>query len=141
MRSVSRDKSSPYEVRCARCDVSFPVETRTCIHCGGPTGEAGAFLVMDDPSGLVPGDPVGTRPSSIEPEANAESPFGALGERVFGGGAQAGAPTREDGGADPTLAGEHGPPGIVQRLMQSMGSVIWIAILIAFSLSRSCENG
>lgn len=28
------DSPSPFEVYCARCRVSFPVGTRTCIHCG-----------------------------------------------------------------------------------------------------------
>ena len=29
---------APFEVRCERCRVTFPVGTRRCIHCGGPTG-------------------------------------------------------------------------------------------------------
>lgn len=28
---------SQYEVYCNRCGVSFPIGTRRCIHCGGPT--------------------------------------------------------------------------------------------------------
>ena len=31
---------APFEVYCGRCRVSFPVETRRCVHCGGPTGPA-----------------------------------------------------------------------------------------------------
>ena len=27
-----------FEVYCDRCRVTFPVGTRRCIHCGGPTG-------------------------------------------------------------------------------------------------------
>ncbi|MEZ4334635.1 MAG: hypothetical protein R3F35_23000 [Myxococcota bacterium] len=34
--------ASPYEVRCPRCDVSFPIGTRRCVHCGGPTAAPGA---------------------------------------------------------------------------------------------------
>ena len=33
---------SPYEVSCARCRVTFPVGTRTCIHCGQPIARASA---------------------------------------------------------------------------------------------------
>lgn len=33
---------NPYEVNCARCRVSFPVGTRTCIHCGQPIDRPGA---------------------------------------------------------------------------------------------------
>jgi hypothetical protein len=29
---------SPYEVRCERCRVTFPVGTRRCVHCGGRIG-------------------------------------------------------------------------------------------------------
>jgi hypothetical protein len=31
---------SPYEVNCTRCRVSFPVGTRSCLHCGQPIGRA-----------------------------------------------------------------------------------------------------
>lgn len=31
---------APFETRCPRCGVSYPVETRRCIHCGGPTARA-----------------------------------------------------------------------------------------------------
>ena len=46
-----------YEITCPRCKVTFPPETRTCIHCGGPVGrrftigqraEAPADVVRDD---------------------------------------------------------------------------------------------
>ncbi len=31
-------QGTPYEVRCARCRVSYPVGTRRCIHCGEAVG-------------------------------------------------------------------------------------------------------
>ena len=30
--------STPYEVYCQRCRVSFPTGTRSCMHCGQPIG-------------------------------------------------------------------------------------------------------
>ncbi len=30
--------TTPYEVRCERCRVSFPLGTRSCIHCEGVLG-------------------------------------------------------------------------------------------------------
>ena len=33
---------NPYEVRCTRCRVTFPVGTRACIHCGQPIDRPGA---------------------------------------------------------------------------------------------------
>lgn len=32
-------KSPSVEVRCPQCNVSFPVGTRRCLHCGGATVE------------------------------------------------------------------------------------------------------
>ena len=39
---------NPFEVYCTRCRVSFPVGTRTCMHCGHPIASrpAGAAVVM-----------------------------------------------------------------------------------------------
>ncbi len=31
----TRDPQNPYEVYCYQCNVSAPVGTRRCIHCGG----------------------------------------------------------------------------------------------------------
>ena len=31
----TQDSRTPYEVHCPRCDVTFPVGTRHCLHCGG----------------------------------------------------------------------------------------------------------
>jgi hypothetical protein len=31
---------APFEVYCDRCRVTFPLGTRRCIHCGGPTGSS-----------------------------------------------------------------------------------------------------
>lgn len=41
-----------YEIRCARCDVSFPPEARVCLHCGNRLG------------GLVLGRPRRGRPTA-----------------------------------------------------------------------------
>jgi len=36
----STRRTSPYEVLCSHCDVTFPTGTRHCIHCGGPIARA-----------------------------------------------------------------------------------------------------
>ncbi len=52
---------APFEVYCDRCRVSFPVETRRCVHCGGPTGPtrdglpAGGLRVGRAPAQAPPG--------------------------------------------------------------------------------------
>ncbi len=35
---------APFEVRCDRCRVTFPVGTRRCIHCGGSTSRSARKL-------------------------------------------------------------------------------------------------
>jgi hypothetical protein len=40
MRAVPADTA--YEVYCQRCRVSFPVGTRSCLHCGLPVGRRAA---------------------------------------------------------------------------------------------------
>ncbi len=46
------EASNFYEVRCENCRVSFPPETKRCIHCGGPIGSGpGRWL----PAAGVPG--------------------------------------------------------------------------------------
>jgi len=62
----SSPPASPYEVNCARCRVSFPVGTRTCIHCGQPIRRLGP-------------EPVGApRSLASDDEALQELPLRAL---------------------------------------------------------------
>jgi hypothetical protein len=35
---MEASRPAPFEVYCDRCRVTFPVGTRRCVHCGGPTG-------------------------------------------------------------------------------------------------------
>lgn len=140
MRILRGRKSSPYEVRCPNCDVSFPVETRTCLHCGGKTTEAGAFFDMEDPVEFSTGvgadgyEISSSRPSEQD-ASQVDAPFGVLHEAgIF----------RDDSRSEPendrAYQEEAEPPGFVQTLMRSAGSFIWVLLLIAFSLSRSCGD-
>ena len=62
-------KAPVYEVRCPTCAVTFPVGTRRCIHCGGPTttpGAAGRLQALRElPFEFEPAD---------EPPVEAEKP-------------------------------------------------------------------
>jgi hypothetical protein len=52
---------TPFEVYCYECRVTFPVGTRTCVHCGRPIG-AGPLS-----RGPVPIQPTGTGgPEEVE---------------------------------------------------------------------------
>ena len=70
-----RSQSSPYEVYCPRCSVTFPVGQKHCIHCGGRVTkerlEPGEFAIpfdeMDEPSELQ--EEVGARRSPFSPLA------------------------------------------------------------------------
>jgi hypothetical protein len=65
-----RGKASPYEVRCPRCDVSFPVGTRRCIHCGGPVPASAGIAAPIAPSAPS------VEPGPFEPPRPAEAPVG-----------------------------------------------------------------
>ena len=80
--------TSPYEVRCSRCDVTFPIGTRQCIHCGGAISGRGTggllenlsdadFETADDgsisierTSGEMPGEFDASRPIRVRVRAN-----------------------------------------------------------------------
>ena len=134
MRAPQRGKGSVYEVRCLRCDVSFPVETKTCLHCGGPTSQAGPLLA---PMGIEEVEPAkdeifGTPgPISVD-----EGPFDAI-ER-----GQDGVDTTpielwpdERDAEQPDAA-----PSFVKSILRSFGGLVWVALLIAFSLARDCGD-
>jgi len=122
-----RSEPSPYEVRCPRCDVSFPPETRKCLHCGGPTGKSGrAFAeqwIATDPGAMAPGIPTApttaSSPEPIEPEGAPIFTMDAVGAEA------------EDAESQSSLP---------RKLLRSFGSLIWIGLLIAFTLARSCDG-
>jgi hypothetical protein len=69
---------TPYEVYCFRCRVTFPVEARRCLHCGGRLYAPGERAVAGaDPALHGPALPP---PASEEAEEGA-----ALTVRRFGG--------------------------------------------------------
>jgi hypothetical protein len=101
---------SPYEVRCPRCDVTFPIETKRCMHCGGPTGHLGQISVLE--SITAPDD----APFEIFPDPTSATP----------------GPEEREGEAD------EGPMSVGRSLIRSLGGFVWIIVLIGFTLSRSC---
>lgn len=109
-----------YEVRCPRCDVSFAPETKKCIHCGGRTTAAGHVSIHSLPQKQTDYLSRAT-PEAIEPESEGLFP-------VFTG------PDADQGGE----SAEQGP-GLGRSILGSMGSLIWIALIIAFSIfGRAC---
>lgn len=124
-----RRESTPYEVRCPRCDVSFPVETRRCIHCGGPTSAAGA------PAPVVV-DTKGTPPWIRTSEEGGGSP-GAFDDAGSAGAASGPGAGREDRVEVP----EEQPSSLASTLLRTFGSLFWVIALVAFSILRSCGEG
>ena len=41
---------NPFEIRCENCEVSFPVETRRCLHCGAPLGTRFSWTQTEEAS-------------------------------------------------------------------------------------------
>ncbi len=68
--------ATDFEVRCDRCDVSYPVGTKRCMYCGGRPGHRPMFArqIAFDPQGDIevldspfePDDPVRTSETPFE---------------------------------------------------------------------------
>jgi len=43
---MRQEQAASFEVRCDRCSVTYPVGTRTCIHCGGRLGRGGGIRAI-----------------------------------------------------------------------------------------------
>jgi hypothetical protein len=128
---------SHFEVRCPRCDVSFPVETRTCMHCGGPTSPEGQAISARPIFGFDSGfDSALSTDSTPTDEALVQS-----GDDPSFDYSQAGMPP---GSTPESAALDHRDidsetPNVGRSILGSMGSLIWILMLVAFSLSgRVC---
>jgi hypothetical protein len=160
MARRSRGNASPYEVRCPRCDVSFPVETRKCIHCGGPTGRPAELVQnapLDSSDSNFDFDHASSGVSSAAYEHLDNTPIEPVQEAIFSPGGVVegssgitigdsirdaiGDPTR-GGSSDGGAASESTPQStsIVGKLVRSLGGLIWVILLIGFSLARSCED-
>jgi hypothetical protein len=128
-----RSEPPHFEVYCRSCDVTFPVGTRHCIHCGGATtqgGSRGGSL----PDGLSGFGPVGSK--DFDPEWGNATPFPALTEEQAE--AEAESIFAMDGQLAPFDPVEQASeqPASGRRFLRSLGSLVWIALLIAFSLYR-----
>ena len=106
-----------YEVRCPTCDVSFPTGTKRCLHCGGATGPSRG------PRGRIKA--AGRTPARVD-EGSPDPKRFELAE-VFRGEPIDAEPEEE--------ASQRG------GLLRGIATVVWIAIAIGISLSRSCSEG
>lgn len=145
-----RSDRASFEVRCPHCDVSFPVETRTCVHCGGKTVPStgatefaiGALPVFDFDSTLHDEhEPEHARSMSPQPATSPQpamspqptmSPQSAVKPRPE---AKHPSAANSASGRLEEVDDDSEAPSMGRSILGSMGSLIWIAMLIAFSLS------
>ena len=137
-----RSGTTDFQVHCPSCDVTFAIGTRNCIHCGGPTLR----------SGRQPGKLFGrksrllaTGSVDLNSEWDGETAFPALADETqtepVAGMAGQFAPLDPLDPLNPLNDGEQDSEeaGPGRSILRSFGSLIWIALLIAFSLSgRAC---
>jgi hypothetical protein len=68
-----RERSTPYEVYCNRCSVTFPVGQRHCLHCGGRLSnerlQPGEYAVPAEPEEIEIDDDLPTRSLPFSPLA------------------------------------------------------------------------
>ena len=108
---------SPYEVRCPRCDVSFPVGTRVCLHCGGRTGPSLAQVEK-----LSFGEPEESR--------------GPFAEAAWGFPAS----EAEEAPIPPSREALEKSPARPSP-MRALVTLLWVALAIGISIARSCGEG
>lgn len=117
-----RVEGTAFEVRCKRCDVTFPVETRTCMHCGGridPSDVSDTGLHV----GGAPGDErmdSGRMDGRWAPEASAE-PIDVMAD-----------PFENEAEAN------EAPQSVGGSIIRSLGGFVWVIVLIGFTIARSC---
>ena len=115
--------SSRYERHCPRCAVTFPVEQRKCLHCGGPTqaGPPADFGMGEFERAEVAAIEASYGVSDSSPiEPTDESPFE---DRLPG---------------DWESAGEDRGNSIAATLSKSLGSVIWLVLVLGFMAAKNC---
>jgi hypothetical protein len=99
-----------YEVRCRRCNVSFPVETRKCLHCGGATSRSGDVAILE---------------TMVQPSTATAQEFPHPIEFL---------PSQED--RELEMSDE--PSSVGRSLIRSLGGFVWVIVLIGFTLARNC---
>jgi len=60
--------ATPFEIRCENCNVSFPVKTKSCLHCGAPLGTRFSWAPAE---------------SASQPETNEPTPGRRLGSMAL----------------------------------------------------------
>jgi len=128
MQSPQSGAGPVYEVRCPQCNVSFPVETKHCFHCGGATGRSSAFVSVD-PEGE----------SSMAKVFTSDSPV-QIGEGPLAASEHRGSRSAAEWPSEVGVEQQDESPSFVKSILRSFGGFVWIALLIAFSLARSCGD-
>ncbi len=118
-------EGSFYEIRCQRCDVSFPPETKVCIHCGERIRPQRQVLTSipaleDAFQGIIPADALaGKSSSAVLPGSPGmeipENPSGAIEEEE-----------------------EEQPRFSKSRLL---GNLVWIVLAVLASAFQVCRGG
>ena len=103
---------SQFEVRCPSCDVSFPVGTKRCLHCGARTG-ASRFQSPDMP------------PVLSESDQDHEEDFRP--------------PLEAGGNSDPFT--DEAPRSVKRGRLNAGVSLIWIVMALVFTVMRACGEG
>jgi hypothetical protein len=116
-------KGSFYEIRCQRCDVSFPPETKVCVHCGERIRPQRQVLTSvpaleDVFQGIMPADALaGKSSSAVLPDSPGmeipEDPSEAIEE-------------------------EEQPRFSKSRLL---GNLVWIVLAVLASVFQVCRGG
>jgi hypothetical protein len=103
-----------YEVRCPRCEVTFPTGTKRCVHCGGRTAPSHVRVAAGSP---------GSHDHLMGPSAEEVVVLPA-----------------EGGGLEPLGVEEEAEGGGRSGLVRSAVTLVWVLIAVGFSILRACSE-
>jgi hypothetical protein len=104
------DSVSRYESHCPRCNVTFPVETKVCVHCDGRTGPS--HVRLPDPP----------------PVSSNETDAAAVAELL----------RRSQQESEPGEVQEMEKEPARTSPLRSLMTFVWVALAIGISVVRAC---
>lgn len=118
-----------YEIRCQRCDVSFPPETKVCMHCGERIRPQSQVLTSSSSleealMNVLPSDVRERAQREYEPQPSVEK---VSAESNFG---EVDTPHEAEGTEEPRFSKS-----------KLLGNLVWIVLAILASAFQVCRGG
>ena len=112
------------------------MEQKTCVHCGGPTSAPGSIPMAF--STTTASDATGMEPMRAPEPLPAWGPEGGVSDGPAGLGGFGSDASEGRAEAAHEVEVEAPPQSPMRRMMNSLGGLVWILIVVLYSLAQSC---